>query len=440
MEFHICDEVCGKKLSCGQHRCELPCHKGRCNKCLESSFEELTCHCGEEVISPPVPCNTLPPICNRPCNRMHACEHAVRHNCHMEEECPPCTELVKKQCNCGRTIRNNIQCSIKNVSCGLRCVKVLPCGHQCPKICHQGECLRAGHVCKQPCTTRRDGCDHPCNLPCHFGAPCPSSICGVEVVVKCICGRSEKKVTCKAREKLKKKFLTNKFNEDQIHEIKIVSLETGCNILPCDEKCRQVERNRKMAKALNINDENNGEAISQRVYSEYLRQYFKKDSKFVKNIENEISKIIDETRWLDKTHISHSFPNMKKEKRKVIHEMAAAFKCTSLSYGDEPKKYVCVSATKNISLEPYKLLSQLVEEENKKLTIKRKPIALCRNAMTLSQLASEPQTKKVEPKIKSEVPNNWDDESDDDNMIMRSQTTNFSLNVDAAEFIPKSMQ
>lgn len=70
----------------------------------------------------------------------------------------------------------------------------------------------------------------------------------------------------------------------------------------------------------------------------------------------------------------------------------------------------------------------------------RKPIALCRNAMTLSQLASEPQTKKVEPKIKSEVPNNWDDESDDDNMIMRSQTTNFSLNVDAAEFIPKSMQ
>ena len=76
MEFHICDEVCGKKLSCGLHRCEMPCHKGRCNKCLESSFEELTCHCGEEVIYPPVPCNTPPPICNRPCNRMHACQHA----------------------------------------------------------------------------------------------------------------------------------------------------------------------------------------------------------------------------------------------------------------------------------------------------------------------------------------------------------------------------
>ena len=46
--------------------------------------------------------------------------------------------------------------------------------------------------------------------------------------MKCICGRNEKKVTCKAREKLKKKFLMNKFNEDQSHEIKIVSLETGC--------------------------------------------------------------------------------------------------------------------------------------------------------------------------------------------------------------------
>ena len=30
-----------------------------------------------------------------------------------------------------------------------------------------------------------------------------------------------------------------------------------------------------MAEALNINDENNGEAIPKPVYSEYLRQYFK---------------------------------------------------------------------------------------------------------------------------------------------------------------------
>ena len=70
----------------------------------------------------------------------------------------------------------------------------------------------------------------------------------------------------------------------------------------------------------------------------------------------------------------------------------------------------------------------------------RKPIALHKSAMTLSQLTSEPQIKEVEPKVKSEVPNNWDDESDEDNIIVTSQTTNFNLNVDAAEFIPKSMQ
>lgn len=39
--LHECDLVCGKMLSCGNHRCEERDHKGACPPCLRSSFEEV---------------------------------------------------------------------------------------------------------------------------------------------------------------------------------------------------------------------------------------------------------------------------------------------------------------------------------------------------------------------------------------------------------------
>ena len=39
--LHECDLVCGKTLSCGNHKCEERDHKGICPPCLRSSFEEV---------------------------------------------------------------------------------------------------------------------------------------------------------------------------------------------------------------------------------------------------------------------------------------------------------------------------------------------------------------------------------------------------------------
>lgn len=33
-EAHACTLVCGKKLKCGIHTCEMPCHKGHCDPCM----------------------------------------------------------------------------------------------------------------------------------------------------------------------------------------------------------------------------------------------------------------------------------------------------------------------------------------------------------------------------------------------------------------------
>ncbi|MGH0160230.1 UNVERIFIED_CONTAM: hypothetical protein FKN15_061171 [Acipenser sinensis] len=117
---HKCSMICGYKLNCGQHRCQELCHRGNCHPCWQTSFDELTCHCGETVIYPPVPCGTRPPECKNPCTRKHECDHPVFHNCHSEEKCPPCTYLTQKwcmgkhevvlQCDCGRK-KESMVCS-----------------------------------------------------------------------------------------------------------------------------------------------------------------------------------------------------------------------------------------------------------------------------------------------------------------------------------------
>lgn len=40
--LHECDLVCGKMLSCGNHKCEERDHKGPCRPCMRTSFEEVS--------------------------------------------------------------------------------------------------------------------------------------------------------------------------------------------------------------------------------------------------------------------------------------------------------------------------------------------------------------------------------------------------------------
>ena len=87
------------------HRCEDPCHRGNCHSCPHVSFDELSCHCGEKTLFPPVPCGTRPPECANRCARSHDCDHAVMHNCHSEERCPPCAALTERRCYGGHEVR-----------------------------------------------------------------------------------------------------------------------------------------------------------------------------------------------------------------------------------------------------------------------------------------------------------------------------------------------
>lgn len=201
-------ELCNNTLSCGKHTCEQLCHLGRCAPCQRVTYEELRCECGACSLPPPIACGTPLPDCHRPCSRRHACTHPVRHNCHAEPQCPPCTFLVSKPCFGGHTQRHNIPCSQRLVTCGQPCNKRLePCGHLCNRPCHSGDCLvppedeekeeggSAGQ-CQQACQVPRPDCGHSCGAPCHFGSSCPLQPCRQDVEVKCGCGLRKKVLPC----------------------------------------------------------------------------------------------------------------------------------------------------------------------------------------------------------------------------------------------------
>ncbi|XP_051970866.1 transcriptional repressor NF-X1-like isoform X2 [Xyrauchen texanus] len=257
---HNCSMICGYKLNCGLHRCQEICHRGNCQPCWQASFDELACYCGETVLYPPVPCGTRPPECKNLCTRRHECDHPVFHSCHSDEICPPCTYLTKKWCMGNHEERRNIPCHLQDISCGLLCEKLLPCGsHRCKRICHRGECQAEGE-CKQPCTHPKPGCGHPCAAPCHTGTLCLPTICSAKVALQCDCGRKKETIACAEAASSYQRYaaisMASKLSDMQLGESvdigQLTKKEQKKARLECDQECATLERNRRLAEALQI--------------------------------------------------------------------------------------------------------------------------------------------------------------------------------------------
>uniref|UniRef100_A0A671YF64 Nuclear transcription factor, X-box binding 1 n=1 Tax=Sparus aurata TaxID=8175 RepID=A0A671YF64_SPAAU len=352
---HKCLLICGYKLNCGLHRCQETCHRGNCDPCWQSSFDELTCHCGLTVLYPPIACGTKPPECKNMCTRRHECDHPVFHNCHSEEKCPPCTYLTQKWCMGKHEQRSNIPCHLQDISCGLTCNKILPCeNHRCRRICHRGECLADGS-CQQPCVLPRPDCGHPCSAPCHPGSSCPRTTCTAKVSVQCDCGRRKERVVCTEATSSYQRYaaiaMASKLSDMQLGDSMdigplLTKKEAKQTRLECDQECATLERNRRLADALQIDTSADPFNIrSTSVYSDSLKD----DARF-----SLYKSLMDR---------SHCFPPMNREHRKIIHELAEVYAVESVSYDSEPKRNVVITAQKGKSACPNSTLTSLIERE-----------------------------------------------------------------------------
>lgn len=321
--IHICTRTCNRLKLCGEHYCEALCHSGSCGVCLESSNEDLVCHCGRTVIPAPVRCGTKI-NCHYQCVREKECGHRPEpHECHDDIiGCPKCTKLVSKECECAKKSDiPNILCSQKNVSCGTVCKVLKNCGHPCMRVCSSDCTKRNTHasstLCQSACRKRRNTCPHYCHLKCHYNktgksSRCDATFCSDPVRISCACGRIVRSVPCGS------------------------SLDEGTKIgtiLECDEECEKKKKDIELREALDLSDDELS-LLSDVPYLEILMNVYERQTTWCSRIESTLRDFIVGYQN-NKSEIEgalafhkrlYQFPPMTTPQRAFIEDLASSYK------------------------------------------------------------------------------------------------------------------
>ncbi|KAF8395897.1 hypothetical protein HHK36_019852 [Tetracentron sinense] len=364
---HSCSIVCGKKLRCGQHNCESFCHTGHCPPCLETIFTDLTCACGKTSIPPPLPCGTPPPSCEHPCSAPQPCGHSSSHSCHFGD-CPSCSVPVEKECIGGHVVLRNIHCGSREIRCNQLCGKPRQCGmHACARTCHPPPCdssCGSGSgsgskvSCSQICGAPRRDCRHTCTSTCHPSAVCPDIRCNFPVTITCSCGRITAIVPCDAGGSMDRFHIDTIFEASVIQKLPVPLQQVEANAkkvplgqrkLVCDDECAKMERKRVLADAFDITPPNLDSLHfgENSVVPDLLAHLFRREPKWVLSVEERFKFLV-----LGKNKGStgngfrvHVFCPMIKEKRDAVRQIAERWKLSVQASGWEPKQFLVVHVT-----------------------------------------------------------------------------------------------
>jgi transcriptional repressor NF-X1 len=330
---HICTRSCNRLLRCGNsdHRCQELCHKGPCGSCREAIFEELSCNCGRTVLQPPLPCGTTPPPCRFACERPKGCGHPqMSHNCHGDDEsCPKCPFLTTKACLCGKNVLKNQPCWLSDVRCGDTCGKTLRCGaHKCQKQCHRpGECEEP---CRQLCGKELSACGHPCMASCHFPDTCKEDKpCQHKIFITCECQRIKQESKCAASKQG----------------------DGNCKkVLKCDEECARLERNHKLALALNVDPDQSND---HNPYSTETLNLYQQNSTWAAAQEKQLRLFA-----ADPEAKRLRFKPMQRQQRAFVHHLSEDFGFDTESMDPEPHRHVAIFKTPRFVMAPMKTLAE----------------------------------------------------------------------------------
>ncbi|TGZ59516.1 hypothetical protein CRM22_009016 [Opisthorchis felineus] len=402
LTVHSCSEICGRRLTCQRHNCEEPCHPGPCAACWRGViYTELYCRCGLTVLPPPQPCGSAGPECVQPCNRVHDCDHPVRHTCHNDPICPPCTVLLTKECPGGHGVQFSMPCFQPVLSCGRACGKRLPrCSHTCQRPCHVGGCIEPSaseqsYPCSQPCKKPRPDCGHPCRLPCHEAKAqtCLQAALAVKggtgalsgrtatklppcqhrVDLVCSCGRRKDQQPCHQVQSKLYALARQEQSSGGLHLSIKLKERTGepLKLLACDDTCTKAELTsqalesryadtltwkRDAKEGLLVMPDAEAADDSQTSfeppeYSDFLRQYALSNFAFAVGVERQFySMLTDLWKPTEKQGappvrvLNHHFPPMNKKRRRFIRELAEFYGMECYTFDPEPSRHVMVLA------------------------------------------------------------------------------------------------
>jgi transcriptional repressor NF-X1 len=244
---------------------------------------------------------------------------------------------VEKACICGKKTLKNQPCWFDGATCGLPCGKKLKCGaHECRKLCHRpGECEDvgiAGTHCNQPCGKVRKSCDHTCADTCHAPYPCrEDKPCQSKTFITCPCQHRKQEIKCQAT---------------------WTSPSSSRDTLKCDDECLRLQRNRRLADALNVDPDHTDDHIP---YSDVTLKLYRDNTSWAQQQEREFRVFASDP---DEKRIR--FKPMPAHQRAFIHALAEDFGLDSESQDPEPHRHVAVFKTPRFVSAPKKTLSQCV--------------------------------------------------------------------------------
>ena len=125
-----------------------------------------------------------------------------------------------------------------------------------------------------------------------------------------------------------------------------VLLSTENFSLPCSDECKKVARNKKLAEALSIITNDDGDIDSPTItFTETMKTGLKAYPQLVLELEKIFTKMIEllDDQTNSSNMASYNFAPMHMEKRRLIHEYASYFQLESISVDEVPKRSVIVT-------------------------------------------------------------------------------------------------
>lgn len=138
---------------------------------------------------------------------------------------------------------------------------------------------------------------------------------------------------------------------------------TSNKTLECNEECKILERNRRLAIGLQIRNPDLQSKLLTR-YSDFIRGWARKDPNLVKMIHDKLTELVKLSKESKQKSRSHSFPTMNREKRQLVHEMCGMFGVDSVAYDAEPNRNVVATAHKEKSWLPAMSIMEIMERES----------------------------------------------------------------------------
>lgn len=243
---------------------------------------------------------------------------------------------MEKRCLCGKKTLRNQQCWLQDVRCGEICGKTLKCGsHFCKKLCHApGECEDSAGPCKQQCGKEKKTCGHPdLEHVCHAPFPCKEDQpCQSKIFATCTCQAQKQEMKCGASKSSEGNML---------------------KALPCNDECARLERNRRLAVALNIDQTTHVDGGDHIPFSAETLNMFAEHVKWGQDQEREFRVFAtseDENRL--------RFKPMQPRQRTFLHSLAEDFGFDHESMDPEPHRHVMIWKTPRFVSAPNKTMAE----------------------------------------------------------------------------------